>query len=246
MYNPLRLLTLYLALLCHALPSHAQDLLIAFEPSHSEPYVIMNGNELANSLTKSLGDAIAQAAGMTAVYQITSRARIEKDTELGIVHMNCLTTPQWFKNPQSVLWSVPLLNEEERYLLPHEAADIVTQIDLDGRSIGLIRNYRYPSLEEGLATGRFTRDDSMNVQQAYRKLKRGRIDAMLAKDIQINYLMKNDPTARQFKLATRVESRNTLLCAISRNLPYSATRLEQAFQKLKVTGQLERIANEYR
>ncbi|MBB5017861.1 ABC-type amino acid transport substrate-binding protein [Chitinivorax tropicus] len=225
--------------------AHADKLIFAFEPGSSDPYTIIQGNELKGGLMKTLGDALALAAGLTPSYYMTSRARIEKDTETGLAHINCLTSPIWFKNPQAVRWSIPVIQEEERYLIHKDAPDIINLTDLDTLRVGMMKSYRYPTLEAAIAQGRFQRDDSNSVQQAYRKLIIGRIDALLAKDIQITHLLKNDPGRQAYRLATRVESRNQLQCAISRQLPFEATRLEHAFQKLKQSGLLEQLATQY-
>ncbi len=235
-----------LALLATPMACVAADLRVSYHLAFSTPYVIVNGLTLTDGLMKDIGDAVASVSGLSVSYHVTSRARLESEIIEGRYHMTCLIVPAWFREPARMDWSIPLITENERYLIPKQAADIVELDDLNGLMLGLIKNFRYPTLEKRIADGQFIRDNSADFHQALKKLKFGRVDAMLIKDLQLNHLLKHEPDAQRFKLATRVESRNELQCAISRHLPFDRSILEHAFQQLKESGQLERIAAKYR
>lgn len=170
-----RALALLLALtLSAAAPQPAQaaePLRVALLSSGAAPFVVRTGPNSATGLDLEVARLLAEPLGLAVQAVLLPAARVRLAAAAGEIDLLCGLDPQRLVGADGFEWS-PVLGEVGEVLLGHRAADPVDQLDqLPSSSVlGLVLGQSYPALAEGLAAGRWQREDALGEDRLVRKL----------------------------------------------------------------------------
>lgn len=228
--------------------AHHDGLIVGFGSHYGEPYAVVENGRLVGGIVKDIMDEVANEIGVEVSYENIPRARMDSHVLSGKTHIRVLSSPRWYTNPEQFLWSETLFRETGRYVVSAQNPfPIADYDDLTGKRIGTIRGHRYPGeLGDRFKGGTVIRDDVDSLESNFKRLKLGRIDALLDADtIILHYLVKHR-VQDDFIVAEKIESTHDIKAMISRKSPVPFDDLARAFRKLKDSGRIEEILERYR
>ncbi len=236
------------AIICQGLA--AQNLVIGVGEGNSEPYSFVSNDVLTGGIIKDIGDALGRDLGIKVSYLMVFRKRVDNQIINGMVHILPIFNPAWTDKPDIFLWSHPLFPERNVFVMAKARAFPLNQLDdLAGKRIGTNIGYFYPTLEPFFATGKLVRDDVTSLKQNLAKLSHGRIDVLIDSQILLNYYLKTArataPTS-EFVVSDLIASSQDIYFAYSKQLPVAAAKITAALDKMRQSGEIERILERYR
>ncbi len=167
-------------------------------------------------------------------------ARIKEWFENGAVDIEPGINPLWRPDQKEIsVYTIPFMEYTTAVVVRKEKAfPIETVEDLKGKRVGVIRGYTYPGWEdEG-----YTRDETVNDERLFIKLREGRYDVCFAGDLISQYY------ARELGIDI-VIARPMYTLDISyrlhREKAEAVERFNAALETLKADGTIERIINTY-
>ena len=121
---------------------------------------------------------------------VIDRSDLSSSLMNGSVDVVCYTTPQWMKiPPSSVLWSNPLLKTRDILISKQGRPPISTIQDLNNLTLGIVKNYKYPLIDEQLASRAINAFAVDNEQANFMQLFRSNtVDAIIFKELTFDYL----------------------------------------------------------
>lgn len=205
-----------------------------------------DGHTLRGGLSRELGDALAAQLHMTPEYQVLARKRIEPMVESGRIHIVCNANPEWYGNATRLLWSHELYPQVERAISLHDLPDIHKAEELEGKRIGTIFGYNYPTLERLWASGRSSRVEEAKQELLLKSLQKQLTNVAINSELEFAWWARNHPhDAHDFKLHPLVVTSMPTMCAVSPHAPLSLARLNQAIDSLHRRGTLQAILKRY-
>lgn len=114
--------------------------------------------------------------GMVTKVESIPRARVVLDSSSRPVYTR-LEAKEWFSHPEEFWWSQPVLKLRSVLYSPSGVPFKYTGLkSLEGKTIGCIRNYDYPRLDQLFDSGRAVRYDVNRDHLLLRMVKSGRVD----------------------------------------------------------------------
>jgi len=225
---------------------YAEELRIVFSNCNARPYAFIEDNQLVGGLIKDLMDELTGRLDLHPTYVNIPKKRNEAYLLSGAAHVIAFTNPNWLENSDKFNWSIPLFQEESRFVVSVKNPIQIKMLnDLDGRRMGTINGYRYCSqLTEKFESQKVLRDDVDSLEQNFMRLDLGRIDCLISAQTQVMFYLNNH-TEQKFVIAEKVESTNTIHAAFTKNVPVSIERINNEIKKMKDNGKITEIFKKY-
>lgn len=187
--------------------------------------------------------ALADELKIDLKIELLPRKRIDKKNE--VYDLNCYSSKAWNDNPDSFHWTQPLFIKKEIIAGSRPVPDSLN--GFNGEIIGTMRGYKYPALDKLFETKKLIRNDAENETLNFQKLVKNRISFIVTDEMLLSYFLKNNPEATKIILPKYlIESTFPVQCAIKKESTLSVKAVDKAIQKLKQSGKLEEIFNNYR
>lgn len=230
-------------------PADAQPLKVGVNDGNGEPYAFLENGQVLRGIVKDISDAVGEALGRPVEYEVLPRKRLEAALLTGDIDFIPIYNPGWTEDPNRFQWSPPLFDERNRIVVRSTWQHPVEgPRDLDGLTLGTIRGYWYPTLEEAFRRpGGPQREDAVNLIQNLQKLTSGRIDAVVDSEVLLDWHLRDEAKAfHGWTLAPWVVSSQKISWAFLPRPGMPTTAVNRAFQQLKDNGTIERILRAYR
>jgi polar amino acid transport system substrate-binding protein len=185
---------------------------------------------------KSLGRALAVAAGRPVRFLELPRNRMTAALEAGDGDLLCGYLPAWL--PGALDWSKGFIPVTDVVVSSDRVPALHAIAELKGKRIGTVLGFRYPDFEQALGAG-FVRDDGPSESLSLQKMIAGRFDYVIATMATVHSQTERGvlpPSAnvlvvRDFKT----------MCAISRRGHVTPAELNAAIDIIERNGELERL-----
>jgi len=224
----------------------ANTLTVGFGQNNSAPYAIIEDDKLVGGIIKDLMDALTVELSIKVVYKSIPRMRTTDFLLAGDIDVMPISNPMWMKKSHQFLWSIPLFEELNLFVVSKgDSFEIKEFSDLDGKKLGTIRGYSYPELTTKFNRNEIFRLDVENLEQNFKKLRVGRIDALIDSDILIRHYLSQYSGNNKFVLASKVASTHFVQSAFSPHISIDIEHINNAFRKMKSKGIIKRIMLKY-
>lgn len=236
MFNLLVGFLIGLGIVAHSEPGLAAETVPLYVGYADPPYSTAHGDSLTTKLAADLSALSHNHYRFQAVQLPRKRlnAILANDDWNGVV---AWANPAWFDDTdrRRYAWSTPYMTDANlvvsRRDQPVEFAEHGNT--LIGLRVGCIAGQRYPDLEQLFTSGAVTRADVASELQNLRKLRLGRVDAVLVQASSMDYFSTVLPDLDQWAHVARTP-RNTFQRYLftSRKRPDLALFLDEALQTL--------------
>ncbi|MGI0115819.1 substrate-binding periplasmic protein [Zooshikella sp. RANM57] len=144
------------------------------------------------------------------------------------------------------LYTIPYAQSVDILLFaPGKRIPVSASEDLEGKRIGVIRGYQYPSFTRFFQSGTILRVDMTRESQLLGMLELGRLDQIIINKYLALYLMKQNPDYKDFEVGYEVSSVDIML-RIHPNKAEALPRFNSAIKQLTDSGTIEQIWKKYR
>ena len=213
----------------------------------SESYVTEGEYRVRDGILPMLAKRIESRLHSKLVVKVLPRQHIEAALLNGNADMVCHMQPEWLKAPAShFLWSDPLIEGIE-HLISRQPANPISRLEqLHGKTIGVVKNYRYPLLdplfEQGLATKSAASSDKNNFLQLF---DNGDVDVVVFNNLSFNYLMKKfAPAQANIVVHPLVTQLTSPRCAISTHSGIQLAAVNDAIREIRDQQLIERFISD--
>lgn len=241
----MRLIPIYLGalLLPWSASSLAAPIKWGFSPSDPPPYVVMDGASLQSSLTKDLGQLVANATDRSVQFIPVPNNRIDDAFNRGQIDIICNTQPSWHTHPEQMLWS-EVLYEDADVIATRSTSQPPSSInDLRGAMVGTTLGYHYSNkLTDAFESGQLTRHDVRDLNTRLKMLERRRLDATVELRRPLQHYLLGKPA--DIRISDWEIERFALRCATPRQ-PENHRRLIDAIHRLLEEGQITDLVDRY-
>ncbi len=114
--------------------------------------------------------------------------------------------PLWFHDPkeEKYYWTAPIMRDRDEVVSRQETRfEYNGPESLIGKTVGLSLGYYYFGVDELVAKGKVTREDTDGELQNLQKLLRGRVDVIIISRSTLDYYMKHNNEHRSFYISGR-------------------------------------------
>jgi ABC-type amino acid transport substrate-binding protein len=222
---------------------------IGVSDSDAAPIVVLNARrELASGLSKDLGEALARALDTHPGFVVLSRNRVEPALQSSKIDIICNSNPAWFASSDRYGWTRDVYPQIERIVtLKNHPRAINSVDDLAALRIGVIRGYRYPTLETVWQNQTAQRAIHPHVDSSLKALSLNMVDAVVSSELELAAWAKLNPAqSKQIHMQPWIVSAMPTRCAVAPDSPFSVNALDQAIAKLEKKGEINRIMQVYR
>lgn len=246
----LRVSTIFSVVLCSTTVYAADATLrIGVSDSDAPPIVILGkgpNKGMISGLSKDLGDALAKVIGRRPDYNVLSRNRVENSIEDGKVDIVCNANPKWYGNANRLGWTREFYPQIERLISLKGEPDITSVDQLEGKRIGTILGYHYPSLDPMWKAKRASRVNDTRIDLLMRALQVKITDVAIDSELEFAAWAKANPhEARALKMHAMVFTSMPTMCAVSPKSTVSVKELDRGIEKMEKAGQIKEILKRY-
>lgn len=250
MHNLLRIiLAIPLLTASQSITAAKATLRIGLSESDSPPIVIIGKAPYTgkiSGLSKDLGDALASTLNRRPEYIVLSRNRVEDAILTGKVDIICNSNPKWISQPERFGWTREFYMLIERVFSLKAVPDITRVEHLEGKKIGTVLGYHYPSLEPMWQANRATRVNDARIDLLMRSLKFKLSDAAINSELEFAHWAKANPhEARALKMHPMVFTSWPTMCAVSPKGNVTTKELDLGIEKMEKTGLTKDILQRY-
>jgi ABC-type amino acid transport substrate-binding protein len=185
---------------------------------------------------KSLGRALATAAGRPVRYLELPRNRMTAALEAGDGDILCGYLPAWL--PGALDWSKPFIPVTDVVVSSDRVPALHAIGELKGRRVGTVLGFRYPDFEQALGAG-FVRDDGPSESVSMQKMVAGRFDYVIATMATVHTQTERGVLAPNANVLVVKDFKT--MCAISRRGHVTPAELNAAIDIIERSGELERL-----
>lgn len=223
--------------------THASELVMAISSGSAMPMTEIRDGELQGGILKEFGDALGAHLRLQPRYVILPRTRVEGALLRGHADLLCDLRPEWLDN-QIFLWSDAIISNRMIVAMRRETPMPGSLTAIAGRRVGAIRGYRYPEIEQLLAT--IERDNAANDSQNLDKLLLRRFDFIFTNRIYFDYQRKVHPERARLSPHYLTITDFDTYCAVPAHGKVDISVLNQAISALKAQGVIQSILARYR
>lgn len=242
----LRFMVLGLAMVAAVAP--AEPARIGFGSHNAPPYAYLLPNQPTLGLISDLASLLAESSGRPVTMVAYARESAAELLERGDLDLICITNPAWLsdRQQQRFWWSKPLFVERDLLVVNGASGWQPQQLnELQGRRIGMVRGYRYPTLEQLPADQHPERIDAASPFDQLLALGDNQLDGVIIADLQFAHYGRINPGASQLQPVALQLSSHPVHCAFSRQQPANQ-QLQQALDQLIANGEIATAVNRYR
>lgn len=157
---------------------------------------------------------------------------------------------EWIENPGEFRWSPGLFNVADSLVLPTPPMQLDDDLEnLRGHIIGTMRNYYYPSFEPSFEQGFFTRSESATLTGLMKMIAMRRVSAAVIDERTARWVIRREQMNLENYHFTGLQYDPVpyrLMLSPGRDWNRFNRELEQALDRLRESGELEKIFNRYR
>lgn len=210
------------------------------------PFGEIQGDRLTKGIVLDMATAIGESMKQPVSFLVLPRNRIDAAVIAGDVDVRCYVNPAWTKIADLHVWTKPLFDTPNvivgRSLVP--PLTNVKQIPA-GTSIGMVLGFVYPELDELVASGALVRDNANDQEKNLLKLSIGRFPYAVVNDRVLGWFRQENPTADIAKWQLPL-GKSEFHCAVAKTARTDPQRIVNAIERLKTSGQLDKILTKYR
>ncbi|WP_413577838.1 substrate-binding periplasmic protein [Bdellovibrio sp. HCB290] len=240
--KPLVFIALIVLTFSHsARASDKSEIRVAVPAGFAPPLVFEKPGKM-EGLVVDYVNALAEAMGRKASYSIVTRYRLVGYMLKGQVDVLCYTSPKWDHNTDTMDYSKTIFTKREILVGP---APLPKKISgLQGKTIGAMLQYVYPTLDPYFQSGKLKREDSFSEHANLKKLLNGRIQYIVTDQIFLDYFRLENPTIMKNRETLFLEE-YPIFCSISRQGRVKKKDLDRAIDEIKSSGKLEALFKKY-
>lgn len=223
----------------------AEPLRFSASTSWGMPYADIREDRLVGGIVFDLTQAIGNALQMPVRYVVLPRKRVEAAAQAGEVDVRCYFNPAWTQKPEHYLFSNPLFDASDVLVGAAGQSPITDLAQLpQGATVGTVLGFLYPSLDKRFNDQSLLRDDALDQEKVLVKLGRARY----------RYSAVNSHVLAWFKRQAGSEAiadwslpleRTDFYCGVIKNATLKSQRVVDAINRLKASGQIDRILHNY-
>ncbi|NDV27873.1 ABC transporter substrate-binding protein [Desulfovibrio sp. JC010] len=233
-------------LLCMAQPCAADTLRVMLHTGSFPPYFFAEGDSRTGTI-KDIFSVLARETGDSIEYVRVPFNRALLKFEAGQIDIEPMTNPAWRRNSKVPgIYSIPYTVSRETVLFnsssyfPFHGPE-----DFWGKTVGVVRGYRYPEFDSYFADGRIIDHRLENEGKIIQLLLAGRLDQGLINLDFANYRIKKDKLGSQLK-AGGPFSVLDIMIRFHPSKKNVLPRFNKAIEKLLNDGTIKRIYDQYR
>lgn len=226
--------------------ANSQVLRFSISTSWGMPFGQFENEEITGGLIYELAHAIGDKSKLRPQFVLLPRNRIDPGALNNEFDIRCYVAPEWVKNKNSYLWSVPLFEISDVVVGHKNAPQIKKLTDLNGKKIGTVLGYIYPALEKDIKNGNIEREDAENQKTVLHKLVRTRTSYAISNSLSYAYFLKTSENRGELAKWQKQISVTDFHCAILKNSHLNTRDLILSIRELKKNGSIERILSKYR
>lgn len=172
----------------------AETIRWGFSPSDPAPYVVMQGNELGPSITRSLGERVASRLDMQIDFVEVPNNRIDRALRGGRIDLTCNTLPAWHKTPEVLRWSKPLYRDADVLVSRTKQHPLARLADLRGMRVGTAHDQHHThELAQAFRDGTLQRLNVRDAPTRLRMVEHDRLDASVERRYAVEYYLRHNP-----------------------------------------------------
>lgn len=196
-----------------AASANADTIRWGFSPSDPAPYVVLQGGELGPSITRALGERVADRLNMEIRFVEVPNNRIDRALRGGRIDLTCHTMPAWHQAPDQLIWSKPLYHDAD-VIVVRAGAGVPTRLaDMRGMRVGTAHDQHYPpELVRAFRRGLVQRMNVRDARTRLRMVEHDRLDASVERRYTMLYYLNRHPDSR-LQVAPWALSELPLRCA---------------------------------
>lgn len=214
--------------------------------SWGAPFLERAGTRVLGGILPDLMTAIAAEMGLAPEFVLLPNVRVDRALENGDVDLHCLLSPSWapeVKDPTR--WSVPVMPMRDVLVGLAGGPRTLGEMAKGGPwPVGLVRGYRYPTLEPLLAQGRLVREDAPDQWAALGKLVRERTPLAVANEYTLHAFKRRQGGARLQRVAVVEEVQGH--CLLSLRPGHPRAEILAAVRAAVERGRIEAVLQPYR
>ena len=187
-------------------------------------------------------NALAEALGRKASFSVITRHRLDGYLLKGQMDVLCYTSKVWASNQQELDFSKTLFVKREIIIGPAPMPKEVRE--LQGKTIGTMLQYVYPSLDPYFEERKIIREDNVSEEANLKKLLHQRLKYVVTDQIFLDYFRLENPDIVKNRQAMFLKD-YPVSCSISRKGNVSKKELDKAVDEIKRSGKLEQLFQKY-
>lgn len=214
--------------------------------SWSMPYADVREDRLVGGIVFELTQAIGAALHLPVRYVVLPRKRIEAAAQAGELDVRCYFNPAWTQNPGQYLFSNPLFDASDVLVGARSASSPLTDWSQlpQGSTVGTVLGYLYPVLEKRFQDHSLLREDAVDQEKVLMKLGRARTPYAVVNTRVLAWFKRQSGSEAIADWAVPLE-RADFYCGVNKSSPHKPQRVVDAINRLKATGEIDRILQSY-
>ncbi len=224
----------------------AEPLRFSASTSWGMPYADVRDDRLLGGIVFDLTQAIGAALHLPVRYVVLPRKRIEAAAQAGELDVRCYFNPAWTQNPGQYIFSNPLFDASDVLVGARAGVTPLTELNQlpHGATVGTVLGYLYPVLDKRFQDQSLLREDAVDQEKVLMKLGRARTP----------YAVVNSRVLAWFKRQAGSEAigdwslpleRADFYCGVHKSSPHKPQKVVDAINRLKATGEIDRILQGY-
>lgn len=214
--------------------------------NHFPPLVFVENDKtvgIVDDVLKAIGDV----TGDTFIYVEAPFQRAMMLFEAGEVDLEPSVSPAWREESKASVYTIPYRRSVDAMLFPNASSVVAVQspTDLIGKTIGVVRGYKYPGYDRYFEGGTLHKVESRDEDMLLEKLRLGRVDVVFIHKPYAQYMMKINEAYRDFRFGSSI-SELDIMMRLNVGRKDALPRFNEALRKLLDDGEIERILAKYR
>jgi polar amino acid transport system substrate-binding protein len=224
----------------------AEPLRVLVSSAWSMPLLELRDEQVRGGIVPDMARAIAHTLSMPVSFVLMPRARMDASALAGEADLRCYVRTAWSSTPDAYQWSGELFRVGN-VLVGHSAQPQPAALEsLPPKTlIGAARGFMYPVLEPGFQSGRWRREDAIDIEKLLLKLALDRHSYAVVDELSLDWFLRQttQPSIAPWRLGLSQES---IQCAVPKAGRVAPEKLLPAIERLKSSGEMQRILQRYR
>jgi polar amino acid transport system substrate-binding protein len=225
--------------------AEALELRVAQSPTWSLPWGRVEAGRVLGGIHHDMAVAVAKRLGWKLRYvPLPPNRKDYADDDRG-VDLRCDLDPSWTRKPEAYHWSEPLFDTGDVLIGAAQSERLNSLSELPkGAVVGVVRGYRYPTLEARFAQGHWLREEAADQGAVLKKLARQRSSHAVVSRQALAWHQRHYPGQRVGRWTVTVQQ-SAHYCAVPQSSPRAAADILGAVHALHREGEVARIVARY-
>jgi polar amino acid transport system substrate-binding protein len=226
--------------------SQVEPLRFMASSSWTMPYGDVQADRIQGGIVFDIAQAVGESLKLPVSFLVIPRNRIDAAVIAGDVDVRCYSNPAWTKFPDEHLWSKSLF-EAPDVIVGRRPGKSITSLDQlpNGTPLGTVLGFVYPTLEDRLTDGRLVRDNASDGEKNILKLATGRFNYAVSNSLAVAWYLRQNPKADIANWRLPLD-KGDFYCGVVKTARTDPQRILTAIERLKSSGQLDKILAKYR